>query len=127
MNNLREKQSETRLVLCRLGHAPKWQVGQGSDRPSIAPDEKRSVGYVSAFVQNALAGSFQHTLAGPAIFAGIGLHTGEHVRLAIRPAPSDHGVVFVRTDVKDRDNVVPATAKAVCRTQLGTVITNAAG
>ncbi|MDB5432881.1 MAG: UDP-3-0-acyl N-acetylglucosamine deacetylase [Caulobacter sp.] len=66
----------------------------------------------------------QHTLAGPAIFAGIGLHTGEHVRLAIRPAPIDHGIVFVRTDVKDRDNVVPATAKAVCRTQLGTVITN---
>ena len=69
----------------------------------------------------------QHTLAGPAIFAGIGLHTGEHVRLAIRPAPIDHGIVFVRTDVKGRDNAVPATAKAVCRTQLGTVITNAAG
>ena len=66
----------------------------------------------------------QHTLAGPAIFAGIGLHTGEHVRLAIRPAPIDHGIVFIRTDVKDRDNAVPATAKAVCRTQLGTVITN---
>lgn len=69
----------------------------------------------------------QHTLAGPAIFAGIGLHTGEHVRLGIRPAGVDHGIVFVRTDVKDRDNAVPATAEAVCKTQLGTVIGNAAG
>ena len=36
-------------------------------------------------------------------------------------------VVFVRTDVSDRDNRVPAHGDAVCRTQLGTVIGNAAG
>jgi UDP-3-O-[3-hydroxymyristoyl] N-acetylglucosamine deacetylase len=82
---------------------------------------------VSSYLQRTLEGGFQHTLAGPAIFAGIGLHTGEHVRLGIRPAAADHGVVFVRTDIKDRDNAVPATAKAVCKTQLGTVIGNEAG
>ncbi|MBO9708942.1 MAG: UDP-3-O-acyl-N-acetylglucosamine deacetylase [Caulobacter sp.] len=69
---------------------------------------------------------FQHTVAGPVIFAGVGLHTGSHVRVVVRPAPVDAGVVFVRTDVHDRDNRVPVTPEAVCQTQLGTVISNAA-
>ena len=72
-------------------------------------------------------GAFQHTLRTPALFAGVGLHTGEYVRVAVRPAPTDAGIVFVRTDVTDRDNRVPATCEAVCRTQLGTMIGNAAG
>ena len=69
----------------------------------------------------------EHTLAGPAICAGVGVHTGERVRMAIRPAPAGSGVVFVRTDIKDRDNRVPATGEAVVATRLGTVIANAAG
>ena len=68
---------------------------------------------------------FQHTVAGPVIFAGIGLHTGEHVRVAVRPAQIDAGIVFLRTDVHDRDNRVPVKPEAVCQTQLGTVINNA--
>lgn len=70
---------------------------------------------------------FQHTLQGPAIFSGIGVHTGAHTEVRVRPAPADHGVVFIRTDITDRDNRVPVSAEAVCKTQLGTVITNAAG
>ncbi len=69
----------------------------------------------------------QHTVAGPAIFAGIGLHTGEHVRVSIRPAAPDAGIVFVRTDVKDRDNRVQVSPQTVVKTQLGTVIGNDAG
>ena len=72
-------------------------------------------------------GGYQHTLAGAAIIAGVGLHTGQHVRVAIRPAPSDAGVVFVRTDIRDRDNRVPALGEAVVQTRLGTVLGNAAG
>jgi len=68
----------------------------------------------------------QHTVAGPVIFAGIGLHTGAHVRVAVRPAAPDSGIVFVRTDVQDRDNRVPVRGDAVVQTQLGTVIANAA-
>lgn len=71
--------------------------------------------------------AFQHTLQGPAIFAGVGVHTGAYTRVSVRPAPTDSGIVFVRTDVTDRDNRVPVSAEAVCKTQLGTVITNAAG
>ena len=69
----------------------------------------------------------QHTLAGAAIFAGVGLHTGQHVRVAVRPAPTDSGVVFVRTDIRDRDNRLPALGEAVVQTRLGTVLGNAAG
>jgi UDP-3-O-[3-hydroxymyristoyl] N-acetylglucosamine deacetylase len=61
------------------------------------------------------------------LFAGVGVHTGAYTRVSVRPAPANHGVVFARTDVRDRDNLVPATGEAVCKTQLGTVIGNADG
>ena len=70
---------------------------------------------------------YQHTLAGPAIFAGVGVHSGQHVRVCIRPAPAGSGVAFVRTDITDRDNRIQARGDAVVQTQLGTVIGNAAG
>ena len=70
------------------------------------------------------APTFQHTVRSPALFAGIGVHTGAYTRVSVRPAPVNSGVVFVRTDVTDRDNCVPATGEAVCKTQLGTVISN---
>lgn len=69
----------------------------------------------------------EHTLAGPAICAGVGIHTGARVRLSIRPSASGTGIVFVRSDVHDRDNRIPATAASVTQTTLGTVITNADG
>ena len=70
--------------------------------------------------------SYQHTLAGPAICAGVGVHSGERVRVSIRPAPVGSGIVFVRTDL-DRDNRVPVSAEAVTQTRLCTVIANDAG
>ena len=73
-----------------------------------------------------ISSSHQHTLAQPAIFAGVGLHTGQHVRVAIRPAPAGHGVVFLRLDV-EADAVVPSHGEAVVQTQLGTVLGNSAG
>jgi UDP-3-O-[3-hydroxymyristoyl] N-acetylglucosamine deacetylase len=71
--------------------------------------------------------AFQHTLRAPALFAGVGVHTGAYTRVAVRPAGPDCGIVFVRTDITDRDNRVAATGEAVCKTQLGTVIGNHAG
>lgn len=71
--------------------------------------------------------AFQHTVRSPALFAGVGVHTGAYTRVSVRPAPTGAGIVFVRTDIKDRDNRVPVSGEAVCKTQLGTVIGNAAG
>ncbi len=73
------------------------------------------------------SGAFQHTVRAPAVFAGVGVHTGAYTRVSVRPAAADEGIVFVRTDITDLDNRVPASAEAVCKTQLGTVIGNAAG
>ena len=69
----------------------------------------------------------QHTLAGPAVCTGVGVHTGRSVRLVVRPAAAGSGVVFVRSDIADRDNRIPARAEAVTRTQLNTEIANSAG
>ncbi|HEX3699274.1 MAG TPA: UDP-3-O-acyl-N-acetylglucosamine deacetylase [Phenylobacterium sp.] len=73
------------------------------------------------------AEAFQHTVRSPALFAGVGVHTGAYTRVAVRPAAVDSGISFVRTDVTDRDNRVPCAPETVCKTQLGTVIGNAAG
>lgn len=70
---------------------------------------------------------FQCTLSSPSTLAGVGVHTGRVVRLTLRPAPSDHGLVFVRTDVRDRDNRVSVRPDAVRNTVLNTEIANAAG
>jgi len=69
---------------------------------------------------------YQHTLSGPAIFAGVGVHTGAHVRCCARPGAAGTGIVFVRTDIRDRDNRIEARGERVTKTQLGTVITNEA-
>lgn len=69
----------------------------------------------------------QTTLAAPARVAGVGIHNGLPVNLAILPAPADSGVSFVRTDVDAAKAAVPALADRVCDTRLATVIGNAAG
>ena len=69
----------------------------------------------------------QHTLAGPAVCSGIGVHSGRPVRLVIRPAAADAGVVFVRSDITGGDNRVPVSAEAVTRTQLNTEVSNSSG
>jgi UDP-3-O-[3-hydroxymyristoyl] N-acetylglucosamine deacetylase len=70
--------------------------------------------------------SYQHTLAGPAVCAGVGLHSGQRVKLRVRPAAAGAGIVFVRTDLSG-DNRVRAAPDAVTQTRLCTVIANNAG
>ena len=69
----------------------------------------------------------QKTTVAPAIIAGVGVHTGNRVRLAVRPAPVGTGIVFVRTDITDRDNRIPVSGEAVVDARLNTMIENAAG
>ncbi len=54
----------------------------------------------------------QTTLARPVRLSGIGLHSGRHVNVVLRPAGADHGIVFWRTDM---DAFVPAIAEAAGR------------
>lgn len=59
-------------------------------------------------------------------FVGTGLHSGRPVRMVLRPAAAG-GVRFRRTDVTDRDNVIPARFDRVGDTRLNTRLSNAAG
>ena len=69
----------------------------------------------------------QHTLAGTAVCAGVGVHSGLHVELRLRPAAADTGVVFVRVDLPAPDNRIRIAPDAVTRTQLNTEVSAGAG
>ena len=69
----------------------------------------------------------QHTLAGTAVFAGVGVHSGRHVRVALRAAPAGSGITFVRTDLPGPANRIRVCPEAVVRTQLNTEIGAAGG
>ncbi len=69
----------------------------------------------------------QSTLNGPAVCAGIELHGGEHTRLVMRPAPVGTGLVFIRTDITDRDNHIYVRPDAVSDVVNCTTVENAAG
>ena len=63
----------------------------------------------------------QKTIAKEASFKGIGLHTGSKCTLTFKPAPADHGVVFVRTDLPGRP-VLPADHAHVTSVIRGTTL-----
>ncbi len=64
---------------------------------------------------------YQRTLEKPAGCSGIGLHSGKKVNLKIHPAPANHGIKFIRTDLPDNPEV-PALFNMVVDTSLATVI-----
>lgn len=67
---------------------------------------------------------YEQTIIAPAICAGVGVHTGNRVRLVVRPAAAGQGIVFVRTDITDRDNRIPVSGDAVIDARLNTMIAN---
>lgn len=69
----------------------------------------------------------QTTLRSSVSFSGTGLHTGRVVRLTVHPASAEYGIWFRRTDVEDRDDLIPARWDAVGDTRLNTRIENADG
>jgi UDP-3-O-[3-hydroxymyristoyl] N-acetylglucosamine deacetylase len=63
----------------------------------------------------------QRTLARPVSLHGQGLHTGASVTLTLLPAPVDHGIELVRTDLPGRPSV-PARSEFVTDTALATSV-----
>ncbi len=70
---------------------------------------------------------FQQTLVAPVRIVGIGLHSGRDITMTLNPAAANTGIVFVRTDVTEGDNEIPALWNCVVDTQLCTVIANENG
>ncbi len=69
----------------------------------------------------------QQTLKNTITLQDVGLHSGRQITMHLVPAPVDHGIVFVRTDLKNTENVIPALWDRVADTKLCTVIANAYG
>ena len=58
---------------------------------------------------------------------GIGVHSGERAHLSIRPASEWSGIIFKRTDVKDRNPFIAASWNNVKDTRFSTTIANEDG
>ncbi len=63
--------------------------------------------------------SLQRTLKHEVSFEGIGLHTGAHVYVKLKPAPRDTGIVFIRTD---KNIMIHADINAVSDTAFATTL-----
>ncbi|MBM9594611.1 UDP-3-O-acyl-N-acetylglucosamine deacetylase [Roseitranquillus sediminis] len=68
----------------------------------------------------------QTTLKTAVTFTGVGLHTGQQVRMTLRPAMAEAGVWFNRIDVRDNPWIC-ARWNAVTPSQLCTLVVNEAG
>ena len=69
----------------------------------------------------------QHTLREAVRLEGVALHSGVSVKLTIKPAAIDHGIVFKRIDINTDHAVIPAKWNFVSDTRLCTTITNKQG
>jgi len=61
---------------------------------------------------------FEHTVAAPLEFTGVGLHSGAPVTMRLLPAPAGSGIVFRRTDLDNFE--IPATGRNVARVSYAT-------
>ena len=68
----------------------------------------------------------QKTLANEIKFQGIGLHSGNLVNLKIKPAKPNTGIIFVRTDLKTNNVVIPHVNN-VCSAVFCTTVSNEHG
>ena len=66
----------------------------------------------------------QYALKSTAVFHGHGLHSGAPVTMKIHPAPTGHGIWFLRSDVLTGDARIPAIWDAVVPSKLCTLIAN---
>ena len=69
---------------------------------------------------------FQKTLNAKVFCEGIGLHTGLKIQMEILPAEPNQGIVFIRSDAPDNQEIY-ASYRNVSDTKLGTTIKNEAG
>ena len=71
----------------------------------------------------------QASLRQPAVFDGVGLHSGEECRVVVNPAPANAGILFFRNDADDDKfkSTIAASPENVVRSDHGTTLGNAFG
>tara|TARA_B100000902_G_C27103647_1_gene810076 strand:+ start:603 stop:956 length:354 start_codon:yes stop_codon:yes gene_type:complete len=65
----------------------------------------------------------QKTIKDKVYFSGVALHSGCNVKICIKPAEPDHGIVFKRIDLKTNNLVYPNFMN-VTNTSLNTTVEN---
>ena len=72
--------------------------------------------------------SYQKTIKHKVSCYGVGLHSGQDVRMSLLPVDEvDYGIVFKRVDIEGKNNLVKAQYDLVTETTLGTTICNEDG
>lgn len=61
----------------------------------------------------------QTTIASEISLTGVGLHTGQDVKITFKPAPENNGFTFVRVDLEG-EPIIEADANYVINTDRGT-------
>lgn len=69
----------------------------------------------------------QTTIQNSISCVGVGVHSGKKAVLTLKPAEVDTGIVFCRTDVTDKDNMIKATYDNVVDTKMCSCIGNKDG
>ena len=64
----------------------------------------------------------QRTLSSKIKASGVGLHTGKKISLTLKPAPTNSGISFIRTDIKAEP--IRASLENVFDTRLSTTLSN---
>ncbi len=68
----------------------------------------------------------QKTLKDKINFSGVGLHSGQIIKVTIKPSEPNSGIVFKRVDLKDNNLIIPNFSN-VSNTSLNTTISNEFG
>jgi UDP-3-O-[3-hydroxymyristoyl] N-acetylglucosamine deacetylase/3-hydroxyacyl-[acyl-carrier-protein] dehydratase len=63
----------------------------------------------------------QRTIKSKASLSGVGLHTGVTTTITFKPAPINHGITFLRTDIENCPEI-PADVDHVVDLQRGTTL-----
>lgn len=87
-------------------------------------DEEYSSSVVKAAPVKTFISNYQKTIKNAITCRGIGLHSGNHVEMTIRPAAENTGIIFCRTDVDANIADVEAVWSNVSDAKLCTCIEN---
>ena len=71
--------------------------------------------------------NLQKTIKETIELEGVGLHNGQKVNLLLKPAETNSGIIFKRTDVDYEKNIIEASYKNVSSPILCTKIKNSHG
>jgi len=94
----------------------------------MAPDFEAQGGFMNAEIQTmTLFRNCEKTLQNAIPCVGVGLHSGQKIHMTLKPAPVGTGIVFIRTDVTDKDNRIPAKYDYVVDTRMCSCLGNKEG